>query len=407
MKTHSDNARLAVDLEMSAEEHERSRMLSALIQEQIASSDHQAIPFSSYMNLALYAPNCGYYTSAGRVVGAGGDFITAPELGEVFGIVLASKIADCRTQFENPPVLYEFGAGNGTLAMQILEQLHRRNVDIENYVIVEVSPVLREIQKDTFSRAGHQVGHKIEWRETLPQSGFDGIVIANEVIDAMPVELFFKAGDECRQGFVVETDGGLGLEYRTPVRPDFRKSINALNLLEFDDEYFSEIHCQAEAWIRTLAQMMRSGSILIADYGFPEHEYYHHDRNQGTLVCHRRHRLVYDPFAYIGCQDITAHVNYTGLARAAAEMGMEVNGFTNLGSFVVDIAVIGAALEQATQNSAQHARELDKLSSPQEMGEIFKVMELTKNFNSTGLGFELSDRTHRLGVSDPNFGAGN
>ncbi len=404
MKTQFATPHPTAEIEMSAEEQKRSRMLSALILSKIRNSDHNAIPFSSYMDLALYAPNYGYYTSAGKVVGAGGDFITAPEIGEVFGILLATKIAESCAQFERPPTLCEFGAGNGTLAVQILKELNRLDVEFEQYEIIEVSPSLKGIQQDTFSRAGHQVSQHIKWRENLPESGIEGIVIANEVVDAIPVELFLKVGDECRQGFVIEADCGFELEYRQPVQPNFRKSINALSLPEMDHEYFSELHCQAEAWMRTLAEMLKSGSILIADYGFPEHEYYHHDRNRGTLVCHRRHRLLYDPFSYIGCQDITAHVNFSGLARAAVETGMEVNGFTNLGSFVVDIGTIGGMFDRVTEKSVQSATQIDKLSSPNEMGEIFKLMELTKNFDSTGSGFNVSDRTHRLGISDPMFG---
>ena len=390
----------AAELKMSAYEHKRSRTLGELILAQIRSSDHKAIPFSSYMNLALYAPEYGYYTSAGKVVGAGGDFITAPEMGDMFGNFLATKIADSCAQFERPPTLYEFGAGNGTLAVQILKELNRRSVEINNYEIIEVSPMLRGFQQYTFSRTEHQISQKFKWRTNLPESGIEGIVIANEVVDAMPVELFCKTQDQFGQGFVVEADGGFGLEYRSSVRPDFRKSLSALNLQDVDDGYYSELHCQGESWLRTLAEMMNSGSILIADYGFPEREYYHHDRNQGTLVCHRRHRLLYDPFSYVGCQDITAHVNFSGLARAAAESGMEVNGFTNLGNFVVDIGMFGGMLDKVAKESVHYATQLDKLSSPNEMGEIFKVMELTKNFDSSGLGFNLSNRTHRLGVVD-------
>ncbi len=404
MKTQFATPHPTADIEMSAEEQQRSRMLSERILAQIRGSDHNAIPFSSYMNLALYAPGYGYYTSAGKVVGTAGDFITAPEIGDVFGSLLATKIADSCKQFESPPTLYEFGAGNGTLAVQILKELNRLNVEIEQYEIIEVSPVLKGIQQDTFSLAKHQVSQKIRWRENLPQSGFEGIVIANEVVDAIPVELFLRVGDECLQGFVIEADCGFELEYRTPIQPNFRKSVNALDLSDMDDGYCSELHCQAEAWIRTLAEITKSGSILIADYGFPEHEYYHHDRKRGTLVCHRRHRLLYDPFSYIGCQDITAHVNFSGLARVAAETGMEVNGFTSLGSFVVDIGMIGGIFDPLAENSVECVRQLDKLSSPNEMGEIFKVMELTKNFDSTGLGFNFSDRTHSLGVSDSALG---
>ena len=392
---------LIPELELTSEEQNRSRLLDETIRNQIRNSKHKAITFSSFMNLALYAPLHGYYAAAPSVVGAEGDFVTAPELGDVFGKVLARKIADSCADFSGLPTLYEFGAGNGTLAVQILKELERIGFETAKYEIMELSPALQRIQRDTINRETHHIQDKIRWRTSLPESGMDGIVIANEVVDAMPVELFRRTSDGPRQGYVVETEHGIAVDYQSRVQPDFQISYDAVEFPEIDGSMTSELHCQAEAWVRTLAESINVGSILVVDYGFPEHEYYHPDRKQGTLVCHRRHRLLYDPLAYIGCQDISAHVNFSGLARAATESGMEVNGFTNLGSFVADVGIGAGILDDMAEGMNQNSRQLDKLCHPHEMGEIFKVMELTKNSESTGLGFSLSDRTHRLHVSDP------
>ena len=391
------------ELALTSEEQIRSRLLEGIIRKQIRDSQHNAIAFSSYMNLALYAPHHGYYTAKQNVVGAAGDFVTAPELGDVFGRILARKIAHGGSDFSDPPTLYEFGAGNGTLAIQILMELDRVGFKTANYEIIEVSPAFERNQRNSFSRASRHIQDKVRWRARLPESGMAGVVIVNEVVDAMPVELFMKTSDGTRQGYVVETGDGLALQYQSRIQPDFQRSYDALDLPESDGPVNSELHCRAEAWLRTLADSIATGSILIADYGFPAHEYYHHDRKQGTLVCHRRHRMLHDPLAYIGCQDITAHVNFSGLAGVATAAGMEVSGFTNLGSFVVDVGTSAGLMDDSAKISRSHSHQFHQLCHPHEMGEIFKVMELTKNFESTGLGFNLSDRTHRLHASDPTF----
>ena len=382
--------------QLSRQEYERSHLLQNVIRDRIRDSKQQAITFSDFMNLALYDPSYGYYTTAGKVVGEEGDFITAPELGKLFGKALAHKISDICHVFSSPPSLYEFGAGNGTLAVQIIEELRCLGVEIQSYEIVETSATLRSIQQKLFNRTERQTRDQVRWLNSLPEFGIKGIIIANEVVDAMPVELFLKTNGELFQGYVVESNKGFKLDYRTEVQQDFERSFEALETSISYQPYYSELHCQADAWMCTLAESLEFGSILIADYGFPEYEYYHPDRSQGTLVCHRRHRLHYDPLAYIGCQDVTAHVNFSSLARAAAEVELEVNGFTNLASFMVDVGTTCGFLDNSVHGTDVDSSELSKLCQPHEMGEIFKVIEFTKNSDSTGLGFNLSDRAHRL-----------
>ena len=382
--------------QLSRQEYERSHLLQDVIRDRIRDSKQKAITFSDFMNLVLYDPSYGYYTTAGKVVGEEGDFITAPELGKLFGKALAHKISNICQVFSSPPSLYEFGAGNGTLAVQIIEELRCLGVDIQGYEIVETSATLRRIQQNLIHRAEQQTRDQVRWLNSLPAFGIKGIIIANEVVDALPVELFLKANGELFQGYVVESNNGFKLDYKAEVQQDFESSFEALETSISIQPYYSELHCQAEAWMRTLAESLEYGSILISDYGFPEQEYYHPERSQGTLVCHRRHRLHYDPLAYIGCQDVTAHVNFSSLVRAAEEAELEVNGFTNLGSFMLDVGTSCGFLDNSVHVTDVDSGELSKLCQPHEMGEIFKVIEFTKNSDSTGLGFNLSDRAHRL-----------
>ncbi len=385
------------ELKLTEAEHTRSLLLCDRISSEIRNSKYKAIPFSRFMQLALYDPHHGYYTATPQILGPAGDFMTAPEMGDLFGKFLTVKILDIAPQLFGPLKLYEFGAGSGRLAVTILKELGRFEVDVAEYSIFEVSPALEAIQRETLKTAGRQIAGKVKWRKRLPRRGIEGIVIANEVVDAMPVELFSKTPEGILQGYVVESEFGLKLEYLPRLQPDFKKAYKAINFPEISPPYTSELHCQAEAWIRTLAEKMLMGAILISDYGFPEHEYYHPDRKQGTLVCHRRHRLFYDPMINIGCQDITAHVNFSALKRQVEQSNMEVGGFTNLGGFLANIGLFSVNIvDMQIDVSPKEARQIKVLGQLEEMGELFKVMELTKHIESTNTGFTLLDRTHRL-----------
>ena len=384
-------------LTIHGEESERSSRLQDEIRQLIRTSGINAISFAKFMESALYHPVDGYYTSATQVLGREGDFTTAPELGAVFGNFLSAKIARIFNSSMVPARIYEFGAGSGKLCAQVLSELNRLGCEIDDYVIFEISPRLKQIQQQFVARQNPELSTKVHWSDLPTDKGFQGVVIANEVIDAMPVELIRFVEGRVHQGYVTEQGDTFQLEFRTNLEEEFEQTCNQINWPKFKGIYTSEIHCRAEAWLEKVGDCFEVGSILISDYGFPQHEYYHPDRNQGTLMCHRRHHSLHDPLEYIGCQDITAHVNYSSLARVAESVGLEVNGFTTLAGFIVDTGLESldlASLQISEQMSV--TQQLNTLTSPSEMGELFKVMELSKNVESDRLGFETLDHMHRL-----------
>ncbi len=384
-------------LTIHGEESERSSRLQDQIRQLIRSSGINAISFAKFMESALYHPVDGYYTSTTQVLGREGDFTTAPEFGAVFSHFLSAKIVRIFNSSLIPVRIYEFGAGSGKLCVQVLSELNRLGCEIDDYVIFEISPRLKQIQQQFVARQSPEISTKVHWSDFPADKGMQGVVIANEVIDAMPVELIRFVEGRVHQGYVTELGESFQLEFRTNLEEEFEQTCSQINWPIFEGIYTSEIHCRAEAWLEKVGECFEVGSILISDYGFPQHEYYHPDRNQGTLMCHRRHHSLHDPLEFIGCQDITAHVNFSSLARIAETVGIEINGFTTLAGFIVDTGLESldlASLQVSEQMSV--TQQLNTLTSPSEMGELFKVMELSKNVESDRLGFETLDHMHRL-----------
>ena len=386
-----------VQLSLNDAESSRSQCLTKIIFDSIEDSENRVLTFAEFMNLALYEPRYGYYTSTIQSLGASGDYVTAPELGSLFGQCLARKVANILKSNRTTANIYEYGAGSGALAVQLITELHKMGIDNISYYIIEVSAVLAQQQRQRVVDSEVDQLAQIKWCKKLPKGGMNGVVVANEVLDAIPVEIFQSNPSGFRQGYVTESSGHLTLEFHYECRPDFCKSLERLHLPQISEPYISELHCRTEAWIRTIAENLNVGSLLIIDYGFPQHEYYHPDRNTGSLMCHRRHHNLRDPFAFLGCQDITAHVNFTLVALVAIESGLQVNGFSTLGGFLVDLGITDIDLQNYASNDRHRVvRELNMLTSPAEMGELFKVIELTKNLSSGSLGFSTFDHLHRL-----------
>ncbi len=384
-------------LSLNDEESARSQCLTKIIFSSIKNSENRALTFAEFMNLALYEPRHGYYTSALQTLGFSGDYVTAPELGSLFGQCLARKIANILQSNRVAANIYEFGAGSGALTIQLITELYKMGFENVSYYIIEVSAELAERQRQRiFGSEADQLA-QIKWCKELPKGGMNGVVVANEVLDAMPVEIFQRGASGFRQGYVTESSGHLALEFYDECKPDFRKALERLHLPQISESYISELHCRSEAWVRTIAENLNAGSLLVIDYGFPQHEYYHPDRNAGSLMCHRRHHKLRDPFAFIGCQDITAHVNFTSVAITAIESGLQVNGFSTLSGFLVDLGIAEIDLQNLVDDNRHRlVQELNMLTSPAEMGELFKVIELTKNLSSGSLGFGTVDHLHRL-----------
>ena len=330
------------------------------------------ISFARYMELALHAPGLGYYARGARQFGAEGDFVTAPELGSLFGRTLARQLSE----LDGP--LLELGAGSGALAATLLKEAERE------YFILETSAALR-------ARQQARLGDKVRFIERLPER-FRGVIIANEVADAIPVHaVAWRAGGVMERGVTSE------LEWSE--RPASGELLETARALEVPVPYESEINLAASGWMRSLAQSLEHGAIFIIDYGFPRHEYYHSQRSMGTLMCHTRHRAHGDPFLHPGEQDITAHVDFSALAAAAREAGLDLLGYSTQAQFLVNCGIT-EVLSQVNAENALHyapiAAEAQQLLSPAEMGELFKVLAVGRGVKRPLRGFSRGERSHTL-----------
>ncbi len=373
----------------SPDDATRSEALAALLRETMMASSG-AIDFSRFMELALYAPGLGYYTSTARQFGERGDFITAPELSPIFGQCLARQCAEILVQLGGGSIL-EAGAGRGTLCVDILGELERSGQLPEQYFILELSAALKaEQQRQIEARLPH-LANRVQWLAALPPAGFRGVVLANELLDAMPVELFQVTESGIRQLQVC--CGNSGFAWTT--READAVIVNRIAPLGLPSDYVSEIGLVAEAWIRTLGTSLREGLLLLIDYGFPRHEFYHPQRTHGTLMCHYRHRAHADPLMLPGLQDITAHVDFTAIAEAGSETGLDCVGYTSQAAFL-----LATGIEQTVPGDGKAhrswAEQVRKLTLPHEMGEFFKVMALGRGIASPLRGFALADRRGSL-----------
>lgn len=353
------------------------------------------ISFSRFMELALYTPGLGYYSGGAAKIGKDGDFTTAPEITPLFGQTLAQVAADLMGK--TAPQIVEFGAGTGKLARDILTELAAMNVPVHRYSIVELSGELRARQKNAL-RGFSQV----TWLEQFP-AAFSGVVIGNEVLDAMPAHLVVKNA----QGW---KERGIGLTPKKfvfrdrPCEPWLIEQIPEADLLPIG--YVTEVHPISISFMKSLAGMICAGhentghgaAAILIDYGFPAHEYYLPQRSQGTLMCHYRHHAHGDPFYLPGLQDITAHIDFTAIARAAIEGGLDILGYMNQAAFLLDAGIGDVLLRTPPSDKLRYlpqSNAVQKLTSPAEMGELFKVLVVGKNVQLPAK-FDRSDRSHRL-----------
>jgi len=333
------------------------------------------ISFARYMQLALHEPGLGYYASGAQKFGAAGDFVTAPELGSLFGRTLARQLGEI-----GGPVL-ELGAGSGALAETLLRQ-----GELE-YRILETSAELRERQQ-------RRLGARVEWLERLPER-IRGVVIANEVADAMPVHAVAWRAQGILERGVGFSQGRLGWRER-PASGELLREAQEIGV---PVPYESEIGLAARAWMRTLCERLDPGVLILVDYGFPRHEYYHPQRSAGTLMCHHRHRAHADPFLHPGEEDITAHVDFSALAEAARAAGAEVLGYATQAQFLVNCGITEVLGEANVANALHYApiaAEAQKLLSPAEMGELFKVLAVGRGVKQPLTGFSRGERSHTL-----------
>ncbi|MGE5162125.1 MAG: class I SAM-dependent methyltransferase [Betaproteobacteria bacterium] len=346
------------------------------------------IPFDRYMELALYAPGLGYYAAGARKFGdaaAGGDFVTAPEISPLFASALAAQVAQAFAH--TPARIVEFGAGSGALARDLLAALAARGVAVERYSIVELSPDLAARQRALLD------GRDVEWLAAPPR-GFDGVMLANEVLDVMPVRLFVMRGRAPRERGVGLRGDALAL-VEGDADTELSEAVAAIEgeVGELPDGYGSEVGFAGQAWMRSAADWLGRGVLLAIDYGFPRREYYHPQRLMGTLMCHYRHRAHADPLWLPGLNDITAHVDFTAMADAAHGAGLDVLGYTSQARFLMNCGLLD---QLGAGHSLQRANEVQRLLSEAEMGELFKVLAVGRGMPEPLLGFANGDRTARL-----------
>jgi SAM-dependent MidA family methyltransferase len=350
------------------------------------------MPFTRYTELALYAPQLGYYCAGARKLGAEGDFVTAPEISPLFGAALARQAAEVLAQ--GLDAILEVGAGSGALAAAMLAELEHMNALPTHYFILELSADLRERSRDTLAARVPQLVERVAWLNQLPPS-FAGLVVGNEVLDAMPFAVVRVEEGRIEEAGVVLRGERFEWAWR-PASPDLAAEARRLALPE---GYRTEIGLAAQGFIRTLGATLSRGVALFVDYGFPEREYYHPERRQGTLACHYRHRMHDDPFFLPGLQDITSHVDFTAMARAAAASGMEVLGYTTQAHFLVNCGITELLLRTSPEDAARYLPQsaaVQKLVSPAEMGELFKAIAFGRGYAAPLSGFAQGDRRASL-----------
>jgi len=400
MTKESPRASQTVLPEPGADARAASAALGELIAAEIAAAGGW-IPFTRYMELALYAPGLGYYSGGSQKFGEAGDFITAPELTPLFAQTLAVQVA--QVMANSAPQVLEVGAGAGILVTEILLELERTGGLPERYLILELSGELRARQQEAISRRAPHLAPRVAWLDALPTS-FSGLVLGNEVLDAMPVALV-----EWREAGAAETflERGVSLDERNrfawatrPARGELRQAAQGLaRQVPIEAPYVSEIGLAARAWVGEWGRILEHGALLLFDYGFPRSEYYFPQRNSGTLMCHYRHHAHDDPLWWPGLNDITAHVDFTATAEAAFEAGLDVLGYTSQAQFLINCGIteiLGRRPDQTSKSFLTQSRNVGKLISPHEMGELFKVIALGRGLKSPLLGFSRGDRLHKL-----------
>lgn len=384
-----------------AEKH--SEQLVLKIQDEIQSAGGW-LDFARFMQLALYATGLGYYSAGSQKFGdikkGGGDFVTAPQISPLFAQTLANQMIQV-LQLTQGSVL-ELGAGTGKLAADCLLTLAKLNGLPERYFILEVSDHLRQVQLETLSQTLPQdVLQRVEWLNELPQQ-FAGIVIGNEVLDAIPVHIVHKHANGIEVCGIAVVNHKLVWQNRpinqhgTPSEKSLFEAVTNLNLPE---GYTTEINPAASGLMTSLANMLKNGAILMIDYGFSAREYYHPQRNQGTLMCHYQHYAHTDPLIYVGLQDITAHVDFTSIAHAAVKGGLSLSGFCSQAQFLMNCGILTLLSEVSPTDMARYAplaAAAQKLLSPAEMGDLFKVIAFTKEIDTPLMGFLTGDKSHTL-----------
>lgn len=381
-----------------ADEQAHSNRLAQLIRAEIDSAGG-CISFARYMEQCLYAPGQGYYSAGLRKFGRHGDFVTAPELGNLFARCLAQPCKAVLDELGGGDIL-EFGAGSGRLAVDLLSELEALDALPGRYLVLERSAELRQRQQLLLQAQLPRLAGRVEWLDRMPGNGFRGVMLGNEVLDAMAVERFRWNGREPEQVCVTAQADGFGWLTRAFADPAQREQLERIaRQYSLPDGYVSEFNPALPGWVGALARTLQAGLVLLVDYGYPRHEYFHAQRSSGTLRCHYRQRAHDDLLSWPGLQDITAHVDFTAVAEAAVSAGLAVAGYTTQAHFLLDCGIDRLLRELAPDGSVGYLRQAQQaktLMLPGEMGERFQCIALTGVLECDLPGFRLQDMRHRL-----------
>lgn len=334
-------------------------------------NEYGPIPFSVFMDLALYAPGLGYYSVGTQKFGIHGDFVTSPEISPLFSRCVANYCMSLLK--EKGEDVFEFGAGTGIMAADILLWLENHDCLPNKYYILELSADLQQRQQETIKEKVPHLFDRVHWLDRIPEKPINAIVLANEVLDAMPVTKFNIKTGEVLEYFVDYQDQQFVWQLE-PADDELKKEIGKLNILEVDG-FESELNIALPGWFEVVSDMLQHGEVMIIDYGFLQQEYYHPERNMGTLKCHYRHHSLDDPLQFVGIQDVTAHVDFTAVGEAATAAGFEVAHYSNQAKFLLEHGLLDMAKSDHTMEVSQ---QIKTLTLPTEMGEMFKVMVLKK-----------------------------
>jgi len=377
-------------IDSSLKQH--SLALEEKIRERIV--QEKTISFAQFMQMALYQPGLGYYSSGIHKFGKQGDFVTAPELGDLFAKCMAKQFQQVLGQIESP-IIVELGAGTGQFCFDCLLELDSLNSLPDKYCILEVSADLQQRQQEKVLELPKHLQKLVVWTQQPLAQKFKGVIFANEVLDAIPVEVFKFEDNQYQQMRVIWNDGFKPIYKAMP--ETLKKQIQAKEL-KLTDGYVSEFVPNLSAWLKVITENFEQGVVLFVDYGYERNAYYHPQRNQGTLVCFSGHQANFDYFENVGIQDMTAFVDFTAVAEAGDECGFEVDGYTTQAHFLMSLG-IEQLLGDSENNYKEYYKkttEMKKLAMPNEMGEKFKAIALSKNFKEELLGFSFSNHLHLL-----------
>lgn len=380
----------------NADAQAHSQQLALLIQDSI--SQHGGwLSFADFMQMALYTPSLGYYSGGAKKFGVGGDFVTAPEISPLFAQAFANQVA--QVLIETQGDVLELGAGSGKLAVDLLLSLQALKQLPSHYYILEVSAYLRQVQLETMQKSlPEALFERVVWLDTLPVD-FVGVMLGNEVLDAVPVHLVYKPIPADSQLLYERGVSFNGSFYWQDQPLASGEIFDLANAHELPDDYLTEISPAAIGLVSSLGCSLKHGAIMMVDYGFSAREYYHPQRNLGTLMCHYQHYAHIDPLVYVGLQDITAHVDFTSVADAGDRSGLELMGFCSQAQFLMNCGILEIMSQVSPHDMTRYAplaAAAQKLLSPAEMGDLFKVIALGKGLNQALIGFSSGDKSHTL-----------